>query len=134
MKRSPLRRISTRRLAETWLYRYRCQQFLLAHPYCQVWLAEHGVAESTAILHQGQVKMGGVIMGIPFQPKCIIKTSAGEWTSSIKPTGSQYPQMRTAASKAIKFGRVCEVIFSTFDGGSVALRGKKNRSIVEDIC
>lgn len=65
MKRSPLRRISARRLEETWLYCYRCRQFLLAHPYCQVWLAEHGVAESTAIHQQGRVAVGGVIVSVP---------------------------------------------------------------------
>jgi hypothetical protein len=34
MRRTTLRRISARRLAETSLYHYRRKQFLLAHPYC----------------------------------------------------------------------------------------------------
>ena len=55
MKRTRLRRISERRLRETELYRYRVRQFLLAHPYCQVWLAEHGVVEAEAI------RVGGTI-------------------------------------------------------------------------
>ena len=59
MNRSPLRRISARRLEETWLYCYRRKQFLLAHPYCQVWLAEHGVVEAEAIRAGGQVRPNG---------------------------------------------------------------------------
>lgn len=55
MRRTPLRRISNRRLVETSLYHYRIGQFLLAHSYCQVWLAEHGVAEEEAIRHGGMV-------------------------------------------------------------------------------
>ena len=57
MRRTPLRRISERRLLETDLYRRRLQQFLLAHPYCQLWLTEHGVAESLAIERHGIVHL-----------------------------------------------------------------------------
>ncbi len=65
MNRAPLRRLSARRLEETSLYRYRRKLFLLAHPYCQVWLAEHGVEEETAIRHRGAVTLGGVTAIIP---------------------------------------------------------------------
>lgn len=57
MKRSPLRRISVRRLAETRLYRFRIQQFLFRHPYCQVWLTEHGISEAEAIQRSGLVHL-----------------------------------------------------------------------------
>jgi hypothetical protein len=57
MKRTPLRRISDRRLVETNLYRYRIKQFLLEHPYCQVWLAEHGISEETALREGGVVPL-----------------------------------------------------------------------------
>ena len=59
MKRTALRRISVRRLAETSLYHYRRKQFLLAHPYCQVWLAEHGIVEAEAMRAGGQVRFEG---------------------------------------------------------------------------
>ena len=59
MRRTSLRRISARRLEETSLYLYRRKQFLLAHPYCQVWLAEHGVDEATAIRDLGFVRLDG---------------------------------------------------------------------------
>ena len=59
MRRTTLRRISARRLEETSLYHYRRKQFLLAHPYCQVWLAEHGVDEATAIHDFGFIRLDG---------------------------------------------------------------------------
>ena len=59
MRRTSLRRISARRLEETSLYHYRRKQFLLAHPYCQVWLAEHGIDEATAIRDLGFVRLAG---------------------------------------------------------------------------
>jgi hypothetical protein len=65
MRRSALRRISGRRLMETSFYRYRRHQFLLAHPYCQVWLAENGVAEEDAIRLEGQAVINGVTVSIP---------------------------------------------------------------------
>lgn len=65
MKRSNLRRISVRRLEETSLYQYRRKQFLLAHPYCQVWLAEHGVAEALALQAGGRVQLDGVTAFVP---------------------------------------------------------------------
>ena len=65
MNRVPLRRISVRRIEETSLYRYRRTRFLLAHPYCQVWLAEHGIAETDAVRHHGRVHLGGVTVSIP---------------------------------------------------------------------
>lgn len=65
MNRVPLRRISARRLEETSLYRYRRIQFLRAHPYCQVWLAEHGIAETDAVRQQGRVHLDGVAVSIP---------------------------------------------------------------------
>lgn len=65
MKRTTLRRVSMRRLSELSLYHYRRKQFLLAHPYCQVWLAEHGVQEETAIRQGGRVECGGVTEIIP---------------------------------------------------------------------
>lgn len=56
MKRTRLNRISPRRLLETNLYQYRIRQFLLLHPYCQVWLAENNILESDAI------QAGGVVV------------------------------------------------------------------------
>ena len=65
MNRAPLRRISARRLEENSLYRYRRTQFLLAHPYCQVWLAEQGIAEMDAVRQHGRVQRGGFTVSIP---------------------------------------------------------------------
>ena len=70
MNRAPLRRISARRLEETSLYQYRRAQFLLAHPYCQVWLAEHGVDEATAIRDLGIVRLDG-----PSNPAMVVPLS-----------------------------------------------------------
>ncbi len=55
MKRTALRRLSPRRLLETDLYRFRARQFLLKHPYCQVWLAEHALTETTLIATGGTI-------------------------------------------------------------------------------
>lgn len=65
MNRTPLRRISARRLEETRWYHYRRRQFLLAHPYCQVWLAEHGIAEDVAQRQRGRVQFDGAIVSVP---------------------------------------------------------------------
>ncbi len=65
MNRAPLRRISARRLEETSIYRCRRIQFLRAHPYCQVWLAEQGIAETDALLQNGRVQLNGVQVSIP---------------------------------------------------------------------
>ena len=65
MNRSPLRRISARRLEETWLYQYRRKGFLMAHPYCQLWLAEQGIAEADAIRQGGCVEINGMVASIP---------------------------------------------------------------------
>lgn len=66
MKRSPLKRLSDRRLVETDLYRYRIKRFLLDHPYCQAWLAEHGVSEEIALTQNGVVTLtNGIRVSIP---------------------------------------------------------------------
>lgn len=65
MNRTPLRRISARRLGENWLYQYRRKEFLSAHPYCQVWLAEHGLAEADVIRRGGRVAFDGVVSTAP---------------------------------------------------------------------
>lgn len=57
MKRTRLNRISRRRLLETTLYHYRIRQFLLLHPYCQVWLAENSILESNALEQGGVVTL-----------------------------------------------------------------------------
>lgn len=66
MKRpGPLRPISDRRLRETNLYRFRSRRFLLAHPYCQIWLAEHDVAEGMAIRLGGVLRLAGAWVSVP---------------------------------------------------------------------
>jgi len=65
MNCSTLRPMSVRRFEETGLYKYRRRQFLLAHPYCQVFLAEHGIAEEDAIRDGGRVVIGGVATLVP---------------------------------------------------------------------
>lgn len=37
--------MSDRRCRQSSLYLYRVKEFLLRHPYCQVWLAEHKLSE-----------------------------------------------------------------------------------------
>jgi hypothetical protein len=65
MIRSRLAPVSARRLHESWLYEYRRKQFLAAHPYCQVWLAEHGVEEADAIHNGGRVEVNGTLLTVP---------------------------------------------------------------------
>lgn len=65
MKRTPLRRISARRLIENDYYLYRRKRFLDLHPYCQVWLREHGVDEAAALVTDGRVVIGGSMVSIP---------------------------------------------------------------------
>lgn len=65
MNHSMLRPMSFRRLEQTSLYLYRRKLFLLAHPYCQVWLAEHGVAEAEALRGGGVIEVGGATAIIP---------------------------------------------------------------------
>lgn len=55
VRRTPLRRISPRRQREHRLYRARCAQFLAAHPFCQLWLAEQGLAEARVLAADGIV-------------------------------------------------------------------------------
>lgn len=57
LKRTPLRKASERRLIELGYYAERHRRFLLQHPYCQVWLAEHGVAEEAVIAAGGLVRL-----------------------------------------------------------------------------
>lgn len=58
LRRTPLRRISSRRLDEQAEYRIRSAAFLLAHPYCQVWLTERGIDERVAIRCSGVLDFG----------------------------------------------------------------------------
>ena len=57
VRRTPLRRVSLRRLGELRHYNLRRDRFLRAHPFCQLWLAEHGVGEALAIEHDGILQL-----------------------------------------------------------------------------
>ena len=57
MGHSGLNASSARRAEETSAYLYRRRQFLLTHPYCQVWCAEHGIDEQDAIRCGGRIQM-----------------------------------------------------------------------------
>ncbi len=66
MKRSTLRRMSERRVEETVLYQVRRKKFLNDHPYCQVFLAENGIDEATAIKGGGTVQLAnGTVVAVP---------------------------------------------------------------------
>lgn len=65
MKRTPLRGISARRLLQHDYYLSRRRRFLGLHPYCQVWLAEHDVAEALAIAGGGVVELAGRRVAAP---------------------------------------------------------------------
>lgn len=86
MIRSALCRISARRLEETWLDRYRCQRFLLAHPYCQVWLAEHRIAEEIVICQRGRVLLDGAIVCAPLSTE-IHHRNKGRGVDLLDPRG-----------------------------------------------
>lgn len=58
VRRTPLRRVSFRRLQQLRLYWVRRARFLRAHPYCQLWLKEHGVDEAEAIRQRGCLRLG----------------------------------------------------------------------------
>jgi hypothetical protein len=49
--------MSEKRLKESVLYRYRIRDFLLLHPYCQVWLEESGILEEEAKRSEGLVRL-----------------------------------------------------------------------------
>lgn len=57
-RQSPLRRVSPRRREQLRLYELRRPGFLREHPYCQLWLAEHGVREDHAIRQRGLLRFG----------------------------------------------------------------------------
>ena len=65
MKRTPLKRISDRRMVETTYYAVRRRRFLREHPYCQEWLREHGVEESEAIRNGGNACIEGRTVAVP---------------------------------------------------------------------
>lgn len=54
---SPLRRVSTCRRQQLRHYETRRVEFLREHPYCQFWLAEHGIAEELAIRRHGILRL-----------------------------------------------------------------------------
>lgn len=62
---TPLRRISLRRSQELAIYWPRRELFLARHPYCQLWLAEHGMAEAEASAFEGWVIVGGRLWRVP---------------------------------------------------------------------
>lgn len=49
MKRTPIRRVSKKRAAELREYYPLRKAYLEAHPYCQIWLAKHGVSEKDVV-------------------------------------------------------------------------------------
>ena len=65
-RRSPIRRISVRRASELGVYRLRHALFLEAHPFCQLFLAEHGIEERLVIAQNGFVRLpGGRLIRVP---------------------------------------------------------------------
>lgn len=46
MKRTPIRRVSDKRRASNEKYLRRVQEFLIEHPWDQVWLCRHGLTEA----------------------------------------------------------------------------------------
>ena len=46
MKRTPLKKVSKKRAGQNNTYSKLRKEFLAAHPYCQWWLAEHGLTEA----------------------------------------------------------------------------------------
>ncbi len=56
-----LRRVSPKRILRLRSYYTRALAFLAAHPYCQVWLREHGLTEQDAIAGKGFVKLSRVV-------------------------------------------------------------------------
>ncbi len=69
VRHTPLRRVSLRRLEQLRSYAARRAQFLRDHPYCQLWLAEHGVDEARTIRERGVLPFGG-------QPRVQVPRSA----------------------------------------------------------
>lgn len=67
---SPLNRISPRRLLEQQCYAARRERFLQDHPFCQLWLAEHGIKEAWAIHQRGVLRFG------PGRPPVFVPRSA----------------------------------------------------------
>lgn len=67
-KRIPLRAMSVRRASDIESYDVRRLRFLSEHPYCQVWLLEHGIGEELAIRNHGNVRLhepDGPIVPVP---------------------------------------------------------------------
>ena len=51
--------LSAHRATDVGLYDVQRRRFLSEHPYCQLWLFEHGIAEELAIRNQGNVRLHG---------------------------------------------------------------------------
>jgi hypothetical protein len=52
-RRTGIRRVSSRRARELRIYRRAVYVFLLAHPFCQVYLKENNLSEAEAIANKG---------------------------------------------------------------------------------
>lgn len=58
-RKSRLSPVGNKRKREMVEYRRKRSAFLALHPYCQVWLKEHGMEEGEAIAKVGLVVLGG---------------------------------------------------------------------------
>jgi hypothetical protein len=65
VRRRALAPISDLRREESALYQLRRRTFLLRHPYCQVWLAEHGLAEAGVVRDGGRARLGSDWVAAP---------------------------------------------------------------------
>lgn len=61
---TPIRRVSTKRARQLRQYSTARKAFLVAHPYCQVWLKEHGFTESEALAGKGSVSLVRIDVGV----------------------------------------------------------------------
>ena len=56
-RKAPLRNFSEFLKSDAESYKVSRLRFLSEHPYCQLWLSEHGVSEEVAIQSQGHIRL-----------------------------------------------------------------------------
>lgn len=65
LKRTPLRRVSSKRSKELKLYSKARLVFLARHPFCEVWLRDRGFTQSQAIEENGWMAQWGSMANAP---------------------------------------------------------------------
>lgn len=63
-RRTPIKRVSDKRRREIRAYSLLREAFLVAHPYCGIWLKRHGFTEADIV--DGHVEIVGALWPVPW--------------------------------------------------------------------